>query len=121
MSIGSFTSTVQGGPGPQSTDDVARGQIARAPVSDADTLYVVTPDLSLALAYEVPSAQWAHASNLPAVGTECVLVFDEQGDAWVPIWAGMIPGGSGDGSGNIDGGEPDSIYGGLPRIDGNGI
>jgi hypothetical protein len=122
MSIGTFTSLVQGGPSPTpaSSESVARGQVAIAPASNDDSLSVVMPGFSLAYSYEVPADQWTSASNLPAAGAGCVIVFDEQGDAWVPIWEGMIPGG-GDSGGNVDGGFPDSVYGGTQLIDGNGI
>jgi microcystin-dependent protein len=95
MSIGKFTSAVQGGPGPpQSTDQrTVRGRIARAPADNTAALVVVVPSFSQALPYTVPAAQWEHASNLPATNADCLVVFDEHGDAWVPLWAGMVPGG----------------------------
>ena len=96
MSIGSFTSAVQGGPGPTPASAVttARGQVARSPSSSSEPLFVVMPGFSLAFPYEVPSGQWA-AEGLPAVGAECLICFDDKGDAWVPLWQGMTAGGGG--------------------------
>jgi hypothetical protein len=99
MSIGAFTSVVKGGPGPvdPTAQTSVRGVIVRAPSADTDSLFIVVPGLSLAFPYEVLSTQWEHASNLPAAGAECLLVFDDKGDGWVPLWEGMIPGGAGGG------------------------
>ncbi len=96
MSISDFRPLVSGGPtsqGPlQGTN--ARGRIAYVPKDDADRLVVTLPDFSLAMPFEVPATQWEHASNLPAEGAACLVVFDERGDAWVPVWEGMIAGGN---------------------------
>ena len=91
MSIGSFTSLVKGGTTPSQNSDqyTMRGQIARAPASADDALFVVIPGLSLAFPYEVPSGQWETAQNLPVVGAACLVVLDDNGDAWVPLWDGM--------------------------------
>jgi microcystin-dependent protein len=97
MSIGSFTSLVKGGTAPAQHSDRAtmRGQIVRAPTAATDSLFVVVPGLSLAFPYEVPTGQWETAQNLPAAGASCLVVLDDKGDAWVPLWDGMIPGGGG--------------------------
>ena len=91
MSIGSFSSLVKGGTAPtlQSDESVALGRVARTPGSSSESLFVVVPGLSLAYPYEVIGPRWTHAANLPDVGTECLVVFDDSGDAWVPLWAGM--------------------------------
>jgi hypothetical protein len=127
MSVGDFRTLVSGGvtpaATPPSTGTAYKGQIARAPLSDTDTMVITVPDFSMAFPYEVLSDHWMSASNLPAVNAECLALFDERGDAWVPQWDGMIPGGGGGdgGGGNIDGGFPDSVYGGTPLIDAGGI
>jgi len=36
--------------------------------------------------YEVPAGQWASKAFLPDVGDQCVVVVDDHGDAWVPLW-----------------------------------
>ena len=96
MSIGTFSSLGKGGTSPQQASDqrTVRGSIARAPSSGDESLFVVVPGFSLALPYEVISARWEHASNLPAAGASCLIVFDDDGDAWCPLWEGMIPGGA---------------------------
>ena len=95
MSIGTFSSLTQGGPSPEQSSDqrTALATIARAPSSSSESLFVVVPGFSLAFPYEVISSRWEHASNLPAAGTSCLVVFDDNGDAWVPLWEGMVPGG----------------------------
>jgi hypothetical protein len=94
MSIGSFTSMVKGGsaPTPISDERIVHGTIARTPASDSESLFVVIPAFSLALPYEVVADHWDHAANLPDAGTSCLVTFDERGDAWVPLWEGMVAG-----------------------------
>jgi hypothetical protein len=68
------------------------------------------------------AALWGPVKNpgkIPAGTTACVAV-GQQGTLYVVSPSGSVSGG-GDSSGNIDGGEPDSVYGGLPIIDGNGV
>lgn len=124
MSIGTFSTVTKGGASPQQSSDqrTVRGSIARAPASDDESLFIVVPGFSLALPYEVIAPRWEHASNLPAVGANCLIVFDDDGDAWCPLWEGMIPGGGASGGGgNVDGGFPASVYGGVPIIDGGAV
>jgi hypothetical protein len=84
-----------GGPNP-AVGQNARGRIERAPASDSDSLVVVVPDFSSMFGYEVPPSQWEHAPNLPARGAQCLTVFDDKGDVWVPLWDGMEVGGIGE-------------------------
>lgn len=123
MGIGDLTTLV--GPGAPasgpSQGTTVRGVVAIAPAADTDKLVVTVPDFSMSFGYDVPPAQWTHASNLPGVGAGCLVAFDERGDAWVPLWSGMVPGGGDSGGSNIDGGFPASIYGGIALIDGGGI
>jgi hypothetical protein len=81
-----------GGPN-QAMATAARGRIEGPPATDADALVVVVPDFSTTFGYQVPSSQWEHASNLPLRGAQCLVIFDDAGDVWVPIWEGMTPGG----------------------------
>ena len=103
MSIGSFTSMVRGGPAPQQASErtTALGRIARAPASNSDSLIVVTPGLSLAFPFEVIAGRWETGVTLPAVGAECLVVLDDNGDAWVPLWEGLESGGGSDGGGGV--------------------
>ena len=96
MSVGDFRTVVAGGPGDTTPGQCYRGRIARTPASDADSLIVVLPDFSMAFPRTVPSAQWEHASNLPVLNASCLVVLDENDDAWVPLWEGMIAGAAGD-------------------------
>jgi len=92
MSISSFTSLVKGGTGPTPVSDlkVARGQVARAPSSTTESLFVLTPGFSLAYPYEIPAGQWqARGTTLPALGAECAIAFDDKGDGWVVGWIGV--------------------------------
>ena len=68
--------------------------LPRAPSSDFDSLIVVIPDFSLAFPHEVPASQWAHGSGLPALNAACLVLFDERGDAWVPLWDGLAANGA---------------------------
>jgi hypothetical protein len=92
MSIGAFTTLVKGGAAPQQASDqrTARGTIVRAPASASDALYIVTPGFSMAFPYEVAPGHWLAGATLPSVGTECLVIFDEHGDAWVPLWDGAL-------------------------------
>ena len=119
MSVGDFRTMVAGGPGDPQAGQAYKGRIARTPVNDADSLIVVLPDFSMAFPRTVPAAQWEHAANLPALNADCLVVLDENNDAWVPLWDGMTAGGGG--GGNVDGGFPDSVYGGTPTIDGGAV
>lgn len=96
MSIGDFTTLVgPGAPERGPTESASfRGRIAVAPASNADPMLVTIPDFSMTFGYDVPADQWEHASNLPTADGECLIVFDERGDAWVPLWEGMQPGGA---------------------------
>ena len=98
MSIGTFSSVSKGGPAPSQSSDQrsVRATVARAPASPGDSLFVVVPGFSLALPYEVITGRWEQAANLPAAGADCLIVFDDDGDAWCPLWEGMVPGGGGD-------------------------
>jgi hypothetical protein len=65
-----------------------RGKIRKAP-SDADSPLTVTlVNYSQKYSYEVPAGQWmARGLALPIAGDTCLVVFDDNGDAWVPAWS----------------------------------
>jgi hypothetical protein len=99
---------------PQVRPSTARGKVAVTPAGEH--LRVLLPAFSTQQYFEVPETQWASAAGVPQPGDDCLVVFDDEGDAWA------IVGGSGSaGEGNIDGGRPDSVYGGLPLIDGGTV
>jgi hypothetical protein len=47
---------------------------------------VVLENYSRSLEFEVPAGQWAERAGLPNPGDLCLVVFDDDGDAWVPVW-----------------------------------
>lgn len=65
------------------------------------------------------AALWGPVKNKsPAVaGDSACVAISQTGALYVVYPAGS----NGGGSGNVDGGKPDSVYGGLPVIDGNGV
>lgn len=56
-----------------------------------------------------------------AVGDRVSVAMSQQGVLWLLGGAGGGTGGDSGGGGNVDGGFPDSVYGGLPLVDGNGV
>jgi hypothetical protein len=77
-----------GGPARSKRSTIVRGEVVASPPGDTD-LWVIVPSYSQTRHYEIPDAQWISAGGVPAVGDECVLLFDDLGDAWA------IVGGSG--------------------------
>jgi len=68
----------------------ARGIIARPPTSETDSMHVVIKGMSLDDGYEVVAGNWQPRGNaLPAKDDECLIVFDDEGDACVPVWSGV--------------------------------
>ena len=53
------------------------------------------------------------------VGDKLAVTLSDAGLPWAV--SGKGGDGGGDTDGNVDGGEPDSVYGGTPLIDGNGV
>jgi hypothetical protein len=89
--------------------------IANTPVDFRDALYVVV-DAFDGGAQQWGPCRWVPADTIPHAGDECMLVLAEDDRApWVLTHAGS---GSSD---HLDGGAPDSIYGGTDMIDGGGI
>jgi hypothetical protein len=80
-----------------------------------DDIYVVLPRYSNTL-------QWGPVlpSDLKAtVGDRLAVALSDSGQAWAVGATGGS--GGGEGGGNVDGGFPDSVYGGTPLVDGNGV
>ena len=68
-----------------------------APASQGSSM-VVQP-YGWASKYEVAAGHWSPRhlnSPMPGVGTQCLLIFDHLGDAWVPCWEGPGEGLPGD-------------------------
>jgi len=69
----------------------ARGRVSRAPSDLSDSLEVVLTQFSSEWAWTVPPSNWAdRGTTLPAVGAICVVVFDDRGDPWIPVWEGTV-------------------------------
>jgi hypothetical protein len=81
-----------GGPNHASRSLTARGVVVASP--DPNVLRVVIPAFSQRRHFEVPADQWTSAAGVPAVGDDCLLVFDNEQDAWA-IVGGSGTGGSG--------------------------
>jgi hypothetical protein len=67
---------------------VARGRVVDAPATAGDPMTVVLVNYSPAWKFDVPASNWMPAAgdNLPAAGDVCVVLFDDDGDAWVPAY-----------------------------------
>jgi hypothetical protein len=64
-----------------------RGRVRKAP-DDADAPLTVTlVNYSQKFSYEVPAGQWMGREDLPIAGDSCLVIFDDNGDAWVPAWS----------------------------------
>lgn len=78
-----------------------RGVVARAPGSASEVLHVTFPVMGRRYHVQVPPGNWDSkpvpatdgddgdvflAPQLPGAGAVCLVVFDSDGDAWVPIW-----------------------------------
>jgi hypothetical protein len=76
-----------GGPQRRTRPSTCRGRVVVAPADNDDAMHVVLVNYSAAYSYEIPAAQWTSVSgDLPGVGDVCLVVFDDEGDAWVPAW-----------------------------------
>jgi hypothetical protein len=69
----------------------ARGYVIASP---GTMLRVILPAFSTQRYFEVPPDQWSSAGGAPQPGDECLVVFDDEGDAWA------IVGGTGGGGGD---------------------
>jgi hypothetical protein len=110
-------------PTPETRPQTLRAVVTQTPVAETDVLHVARAGGSVATSYDIAPGHWSsRGTNLPAPGDVCLLEFDDVGDTWITEWEGvsLFPAGGG-GDGNVDGGFPDSVYGGTSLIDGNGI
>jgi len=100
---------------------VNRATIARAPADYTDGMDVSLQGLGQAFPFEIPAGHWDKRGALPALGALCLVIFDDRGDVWVPLVYSTDAAAGGSGGGNVDGGFPDSVYGGTPLVDGGVI
>lgn len=61
-----------------------RGRVAKVGATVDDPISVVLPNFSNHAPFEVPANQW-NGSAVPAVGAKCLVILDDEGDAWVPV------------------------------------
>jgi hypothetical protein len=65
-----------------------RGKVRKAPADADSPLTVTLVNFSQKYSYTVPAGQWMpRGSTLPIAGDLCLVVFDDDGDAWVPAWS----------------------------------
>lgn len=100
-------------PVPYATDGASTRQVLDGVLVQQGTDWYLRVDGSSSLWGPVQ-----HTGSAKAGDTVCCAV-SQEGALYIVWPAGGSSGG--DGSGNIDGGKPDSVYGGLPLIDGNGV
>jgi hypothetical protein len=78
--------------GPERSRGVARPVTLRAlvhkpPANDTQSCVCIAPGYSGNYEYEVPAGQYEiQGIDLPVAGVECVLLFDDYGDIWMPRW-----------------------------------
>jgi hypothetical protein len=60
----------------------ARGYVT---ISPHEMLRVILPAFSTQRYFEVPPEQWSSAGGAPQPGDECLVVFDDEGDAWAIV------------------------------------
>lgn len=80
-----------GAPPSGQREAIAKGIVVEAPASNDDALSVVVAGFTSDFDYLVPPGNWARAAILPAAGAACLIVFDDNGDAWVPVIHGTGP------------------------------
>lgn len=90
-----------GGPDRNTRQVTARGRVVKGPDALDSPLTVVVQNFSGSYEYEIPSLNWSpRGATLPEIGDECLVVFDDEGDAWVPTWTGFTTASSGGGDKN---------------------
>ncbi len=75
-----------GGPAYRPNLTADRGVIDRAPTNASDGLTVTLENYSTTVPYEVEAGQWVgRVTGLPPAGAPCLVIFDDERDAWVPV------------------------------------
>lgn len=66
-----------------------RGRVVGAPLYHDDVMKVVAINYTSEFSFDLPGTNWVNrGSALPQADDVCLIVFDDDGDAWVPIWQG---------------------------------
>lgn len=79
-----------GRPGTQQTRALtARGTVAIAPTGPTDGMVVLVKGVDRSQGVTVPPGHWEPRRDveLPVQGNDCLVVYDDPGDAWVPVWS----------------------------------
>jgi hypothetical protein len=72
-----------------SVTSALRGRVVVTPSSAEETLRVISQGYSYDHDYLVPAGHWVPRGDaLPQAGARCLLVLDETGDAYVPVYEG---------------------------------
>lgn len=75
-----------GGPRRVGFPKQCRGYVVLGPTSVSDGLKVILKNYSATGDYDVSPGNWlAQETRLPEPGDECLVIFDEENDAWVMV------------------------------------
>lgn len=71
---------------PPALNRIWRGTVAADVADFADKMYVIMPDFDPHL--KIGPARWQarDAVSLPAKGDDCLVIFDNDREPWVPVW-----------------------------------
>jgi hypothetical protein len=61
-----------------------RGRVTKVGATVNDPIEVVLVHWSATHPFEVPAEQWV-GTVVPTVGKKCLVILDDEGDAWVPV------------------------------------
>ncbi|HMC96112.1 MAG TPA: hypothetical protein VKG92_00520 [Flavobacteriales bacterium] len=69
-------------------DNILFGLVSKAPAGGLTGMTVIVPSFSSEHAYEVLPGRWPpRGLLLPQQNDQCLVILDEHGDAWVPVWS----------------------------------
>lgn len=68
-----------------------RGKIARAPAGQSEPMTIVLENYSRDWDFEIPADHWSSNGVLPVAGDSVLVSFDDEGDAWVTVFAPELP------------------------------
>jgi hypothetical protein len=65
----------------------AVAKVLTAPADASSPMTVTLVNFSANYEFEVPASNWpSRDTDLPVEGQKCLVVFDDDGDAWVVVW-----------------------------------